>query len=162
VDRAWDNMLQYDFLYFDENLQRVIPEKSDRRRTDAAEVTDGLSNTWMYLESVAKPFMFGTYKRDGDPDPITYNGETILPPNTLATSVNSRFRWASPETWVTINNYCGTSQIINCNNVSQPYGFHPGGILISSGDGSVAFYVEEIVPNVFVAHVTMSGDEAAP
>lgn len=156
TDRAWDNILQYDFLSLTD------PTKTDRRRTDAGEVTDGLSNTWMYLESVAKPFMFGAYKRDSDPAPLFYYGEEILPPNTLARSVNSRFRWASPETWVTINNYCGTSQIINCNNVSQPYGFHPGGILISSGDGSVGFYHEEIDPNVFVAHVTMSGDEAVP
>jgi prepilin-type N-terminal cleavage/methylation domain-containing protein len=149
ADRAWDNMLQYDFLHFTD------PTKSDRRRTDAGEVTDGLSNTWMYLESVAKPFMFGWYQRTADPAPLFYSGEENR-------SVNSRFRWASPETWVTINNYCGTSQIINCNNVSQPYGFHPGGILISSADGSVGFYVEEIDPNIFVAHVTMSGDEAAP
>ncbi len=50
-------------------------------------------------------------------------------------------------------------QLINCNNVNQPFGFHPGGILISSADGSVAFYVENIDPNVFVAHVTMAGGE---
>jgi hypothetical protein len=63
---------------------------------------------------------------------------------------------------VTINNFCGTSQIINCNNVSQPYGFHPGGILISSADGRVDFVLEEVDPNVFVAGVTMAGDEVVP
>ncbi len=147
ADRAWDNMLQYDFL------DLLNPPDTDRRRTRAAEVTDGLSNTWMYLESAAKPFMFGWYQRTVDPAPLFYAGEENR-------QINSRFRWASPETWVTINNFCGGSQIINCNNVSQPYGFHPGGILISSGDGSVAFYGEEIDPNVFVAHVTMAGEEA--
>jgi prepilin-type N-terminal cleavage/methylation domain-containing protein len=149
TDRIWNGVLQYDLLNYTD------PTKSDRRRTRAAEVTDGLSNTWMYLESAAKPFMFGWYKKNADPAPVLYSGEEDR-------STNSRFRWASPETWVTINNYCGTSQIINCNNVSQPYGFHPGGILISSADGRVDFVLEEVDPNVFVAHVTMAGDEVVP
>ncbi len=63
---------------------------------------------------------------------------------------------------MTINDYCGTSQLINCNNVNKPYGFHPGGIIISSADGSVAFYNQDIDPNVFVAHVTMAGGEISP
>jgi prepilin-type N-terminal cleavage/methylation domain-containing protein len=153
TDRAWDNMLQRDFLSL------TVPAETDRRRTRAGEVTDGLSNTWMYFEDAAKPFMFGWYKRNSDPAPIFYSGEEVLPPNTPARSVNSRFRWASPETWMTINNYCGSSQIINCNNVSQPYGFHTGGILISAGDGRVEFYLETMDPNVFVSHVTMAGDD---
>jgi prepilin-type N-terminal cleavage/methylation domain-containing protein len=146
TDRIWDNPLQFDFLHLTD------PSKSDRRRTTTAEVTDGLSNTFMYWESVAKPFMFGTYQRTTDPAPVFYSGEENR-------SINSRFRWASPETWMTINNFCNTSQILNCNNVSQPYGFHPGGLLISSADGHVAFYLEETNPNVLVAGVTMSGGE---
>jgi hypothetical protein len=148
-DRVWDNMLQKDFLDIN------APANTDRRRTRAAEVSDGLSNTWMYFEDVAKPFIFGWYQRTSDPQPLFYSGEENR-------QINSRFRWASPETWMTINNYCGTAQIINCNNVSQPYGFHPGGILISSADGRVDFYVEDIDPNTFVAQVTMAGEEVVP
>jgi prepilin-type processing-associated H-X9-DG protein len=96
--------------------------------------------------------MFGWYQRTADPAPLFYNGEENR-------SINSRFRWASPETWITINNYCHDSQIINCNNVSQPYGFHPGGILVSFADGHVEFAREEIDPNAFVAWITMSGGE---
>ncbi len=81
-----------------------------------------------------------------------YNGEEKR-------STNSRFRWASPRTWMTVNNFCGESRMINCNNVNQPYGFHPGGINIASGDGSVAFYEENIAPNIFVGYVTMAGGE---
>jgi prepilin-type N-terminal cleavage/methylation domain-containing protein/prepilin-type processing-associated H-X9-DG protein len=146
TDRAWDNVLQYDFL------DLTPPLATDRRRTRAAEVTDGLSNTTMYWESAAKPFMFGWYQRTSDPAPLFYNGEENR-------QINSRFRWASPETWMTINNFCNGSQIINCNNVSQPYGFHPGGILISFADGHVLFHLEDIDPNVLVARVTMSGGE---
>ncbi len=149
ADRIWDNMLQKDFL------DTLAPANTDRRRTTAAEVTDGLSNTWMYFESAAKPFMFGWYQRTSDPQPLFYAGEENR-------QVNSRFRWASPETWMTINNFCNGSQIINCNNVSQPFGFHPGGLLISSADGRVDYYDEEIDPNVFISHVTMAGDEIGP
>lgn len=145
-DRAWDNPLQYDFL----DLKN--PANTDRRRTSAAEVTDGLSNTSLYMEAVGKPFMFGWYKKSTDPTLRLYYNEEDR-------SANSRFRWASPLTWMTVNNFCHGSQIINCNNVSQPYGFHPGGILVSFADGHVEFAREEIAPNAFVAWITMSGSE---
>jgi hypothetical protein len=109
----------------------------------------------MYWESAAKPFMFGWYQKSSDPAPRLYEGEEDR-------FTNSRFRWASPETWMTINNFCNSSQILNCNNVSQPFGFHPGGLLISSADGHVEFYVNEIAPNALVARVTMAGGELAP
>ena len=145
-DPTWDGMLQDDHL----NLKE--PKNTDRRRTTAAMVSDGLSNTWMYYEVVAKPYIFGVYKKSKDPAPRYYDGE-------WNPSSNNFFRWASPSTWMAINDFCGTSQLINCNNVNKPYGFHPGGIFISSADGSVAFYQQDIDPNVFVAHVTMAGGE---
>jgi len=147
TDRAWDNVLQRDFLDIDE------PAKTDRRRTRAAEVTDGLSKTFMYWEASAKPFMFGWYQSPSIPFAL-FNGEENR-------SANSKFRWASPETWMTLNNHCHRSQILNCNNVSQPYGFHPEGLLISSADGHVDFYANDIDPNVLVSRTTMSGGEAA-
>ena len=150
-DRAWDGMLQ------DDHLDLKNPHNTDRRRTQARQVLDGLSNTWMYYEATGKPFMFGTYTGTfaGTKETRVFNGEEDP-------SRNSRFRWASPSTWMAINDFCGTAQIINCNNVNKPYGFHPGGILISSADGSVDFYHQNIDPNVFVSHVTMAGGELAP
>ncbi len=144
--RKWQGMLQLDFLH------ATKPSESDRRRIRPAHVKDGLSNTWMYMEVVAKPFLFGRYRVPSTGVENYFTGEEDR-------SRNSRFRWASSETWMTINDYCGESQIINCNNVNKPYGFHPGGILIASGDGHVDFYQETIDPNVFVAHVTMAGGE---
>jgi len=144
--RKWQGMLQLDFLH------STKPQKSLRQRVRVGHVLDGLSNTWMYYEAVAKPFMFGRYRVPSTGSEEYFNGEEDR-------QRNSKFRWASWETWMTINDYCGDSQIINCNNVNKPYGFHPGGINISSGDGSVAFYSESIEPNVFVAHVTMAGGE---
>ena len=147
-DPIWDGMLQ------DDHLDMKKPENTDRRRNRPSQVTDGLSNTWMYYEAAGKPFMYGPYTG-------TFKGvlETKFFSGEEDRNRNSRFRWASPSTWMAINDFCGTSQIINCNNVNKPYGFHPGGINISSGDGRVEFYTEDIDPNVFVAQVTMAGGE---
>ena len=147
-DSIWQGMLQEDFLHMSK------PEETSRRQVRAGHVLDGLSNTWMYYEAAGKPFMFGRY-RSANSEEFFYNGEEDR-------QKNSRFRWASPSTWMTINDYCGSSQIINCNNVNKPYGFHPEGIIISSADGRVEFYSEAMDPNVFVAHVTMAGGELAP
>jgi type II secretory pathway pseudopilin PulG len=141
TDRVWDNLLQDDFLNMND------PTKSDRRRTRAAEVTDGLSNTWMYLEDAGKPFVFGNYNN------VIYNGER------LGTGDNNRFRWANPSTWISINGYCNTSQMVNCNNVNNPYSFHPDLILISSADGHVNIINQDVSPKVFCARVTMAGEE---
>ncbi len=153
-DRAWDGMLQDDLLVYDKGTGKVDSEKSDRRRTKARHVQDGLTNTWMYYESAGKPFMFGPYTGtfSGVKETRFFNGEEDR-------KRNNRFRWASPSTWMAINDFCGDSQLINCNNVNKPFGFHPGGINISSADGSVDFYAEEIDANLFVAHVTMAGGD---
>jgi prepilin-type N-terminal cleavage/methylation domain-containing protein len=142
-DRAWDNVLQ---------LDRLTTNSLDRRRTKPKDVIDGVSNTFMYFESVAKPYMYGLYQGPEDSAPVLQSGQEDR-------ARNGRFRWASQETWMAINDICNTSQLINCNNVSAPYGFHPGGIFISSADGHVEFYEETMDPNVFVAGVTMAGDE---
>ena len=144
--RQWQGMLQLDFL------NATDASKSDRRRVRVGNVRDGLSNTWTYFEVVAKPFLFGRYRVPSTDTEQYFNGEEDR-------SRNSKFRWASWETWMTINDYCGKAQLINCNNVNKPFGFHPGGILISSGDGHVDFYDQNMNPNVFVSQVTMEGRE---
>jgi hypothetical protein len=144
--RKWQGMLQLDFLNANNS------SLSKRRRVRPAHVIDGLSRTWMYYEAVGKPFVFGLFQGSGDAEPRLYTGEERR-------SDNSLFRWASWQTWMTINDYCGEGQLINCNNVNKPFGFHPGGIFIASADGHVAFYEEGLDPNVFVAQVTMAGRE---
>ena len=144
--RKWQGILQLDFLHATDS------SKTLRKRVQVGHVIDGLSNTWMYYEAVAKPFMFGRYRVPSTDTEKFFTGEEDRQKNSL-------FRWASWQTWMTINDYCGESQIINCNNVNKPFGFHPGGINISSADGHVGFYHEDIDPNVFVSHVTMAGKE---
>jgi prepilin-type N-terminal cleavage/methylation domain-containing protein/prepilin-type processing-associated H-X9-DG protein len=137
----WDGILQIDRVRLNAGWQ-IDHAKSDRRLVRAARVTDGLSHTWNWFESAGKPEIY---------EHGVLRGED--------TSQNSRFRWASSETWMAINDYCGQSQIINCDNISKPYSFHGGGTNIAFADASVRFYDENIEPQVFVSLLTMAGDE---
>jgi prepilin-type processing-associated H-X9-DG protein len=118
--------------------------ESDRRRVTAGHARDGLAHTWMWLESAGKPLIFqqGYFIEDNP-------------------SKNSRFRWASPETWMAINDFCSDAQIVNCDNVSKPYSFHEGGTNIAYADASVRFHVETMDPQSFVSLLTLAGREVA-
>ncbi len=139
-DRVWDGILQEDKLVFDHALGKVT--ENDRRMIRPAHVKDGLSHTWMWFESAGKPYV--------------YEGHRLVE---LNTSANSRYRWASQQTWMAINDFCGDGQIINCDNVSKPYSFHPGGTNIAYADASVQFHSEAIDPQVFVSLLTLAGSE---
>ena len=138
---VWDGMMQVDRVDLDSNWQ--ITSDSHRRIVRAAQVIDGLSNTWLWFESAGKPQV--------------YERNVFLREDT---SGNSRYRWASSETWMAINDFCGQSQIINCDNVSKPYSFHEGGTNIAYADASVRFHSEDIDPQLFVSLLTMAGEES--
>lgn len=148
--RAWDGILQVDRMTLVRDTWEIDREKTNRRTVRAAQVVDGLSHTWMYFESAGKPFIFRGRYQDYQ---YTTRQET---------SHNSRYRWASSETWMTINNFCGQSQIINCDNISKPYSFHDGGTNIAYADASVRFHSENMDPQVFVSLLTMAGGELPP
>ncbi|MGE3240651.1 MAG: DUF1559 domain-containing protein [Pirellulales bacterium] len=145
----WDGILQVDKLALIAGTLRVDVKNTDRRTVRAAHVTDGLSHTWMWFECAGKPLIYeqGALKND-DPEVIRSN--------------NSRFRWASPQTWLTINDYCGQTQIINCDNVNQPYSFHDGGTNIAYADAAVRFHTDDLDPQLFVALFTMAGEDVIP
>jgi prepilin-type N-terminal cleavage/methylation domain-containing protein len=141
----WDGILQIDKLALVGGSLEVDLKNTNRRQVRVAQVLDGLSNTWMWYEAAGKPFIYerGVFLREDS-------------------SSNSRFRWASPLTWMTINDYCGESQIINCDNVNKPYSFHDGGTNIAYSDASVRFHTDDLDPQLFVALLTMAGEDAIP
>ena len=55
---------------------------------------------------------------------------------------------------MTINNVCAGGRMMNCNNNSQPYSFHPGGANFALADASVRFVDQGLEPEVFVAMFT--------
>jgi len=138
----WDGIMQVDKAVLIDDSLEIDPDKSDRRVVRARRVTDGLTHTWMWFESAGKPYIYrqGVYLEE-------------------SASSNSKFRWASQQTWMAINDFCGGSQIINCDNVNKPYSFHEGGTNIAYADGSVRFHTDDLDPQLFVARLTMAGEE---
>lgn len=49
--------------------------------------------------------------------------------------------------------------IINCNNDSEPFSFHPGGVNACMGDGSIRYIKESISAQMFAALCTARGGE---
>lgn len=129
----WLGVLQVDWI------PSGAANPSRRRTVRPGHVRDGLSNTFMLFEDGGKPTVY----QNGVP-----NGQT-----------STRFRWASPTIWMTINDFCNGSQIINCDNNSKPYSFHPAGINVAMADGSIQFISDLLDANTFVSLFTLAGGD---
>ncbi|MEX2142102.1 MAG: DUF1559 domain-containing protein [Pirellulales bacterium] len=101
-------------------------------------IADGLSYTYMIFECGGRPNRY-------------LNGQ--LQPNAAAVS---GARWADPANHFWLHDY----PLINFNNNNEIYSFHPGGVNLVRGDGSVHFVAETIDPEVFVSQFTANGGEA--
>jgi len=114
------------------------------RCTKIAEVTDGLSNTFMLFEVAGRP--------------DSYRLGTLEPNQTI-----SGARWADDESPFWVHNMCNGSQLVNCSNNNEIYAFHPAGANFLYGDGSVRFHSETIDPETFVSLFTRAaGDTVRP
>lgn len=111
-----------------------------RRTVTPAHVRDGLSNTFMLFEDGGKPLIY----KDGRP---------------IGGTPSTRFRWASPTIWMAINDSCNGSQLINCDNDSKPYSFHPGGTNLLFADGAVQHIGEKIDADTFVSLFTIRASD---
>lgn len=130
-----------------------------------AQVTDGVSNTFMILECAGRPSVYRTRQRvivpntcpkdgwgwadvgfsgaiDGctDDGVITNNAKKGNAPLTVATACPT--------------GACVGTCFVNCNNDSELYSFHIGGSMALMGDGSVRFISENIGAMVLAALAT--------
>jgi prepilin-type N-terminal cleavage/methylation domain-containing protein/prepilin-type processing-associated H-X9-DG protein len=127
---VWSGLLQLELVDYRRRIRQQRP-------TRPRDVLDGLSKTVVLFENAGKPLCY----RDGRP----------------ADCQITRFRWASPNIWMTLNDVCRGQQLINCHNNSQPFGFHPGGINLAYADGAVRWISEQVAADVFVSALTRSG-----
>jgi prepilin-type N-terminal cleavage/methylation domain-containing protein/prepilin-type processing-associated H-X9-DG protein len=123
-------------------------------KTKIGQITDGTSNTFLIMEDAGRPNWF-VLKRDQN---------TVLPRP-------EGFGWSDPDGGAgsmdgtdratgAINGGSGTGTcIMNCNNDSEPYSFHPGGMNVGLADGSVRFLPESISAATFAALLTPRGGE---
>jgi prepilin-type N-terminal cleavage/methylation domain-containing protein len=111
-----------------------------------SDVTDGLSNSWMFFEDAGRPWKYIANSRRGNPN------ETPKEPISGAA-------WADHEAEFWVHNICAGSQMINCTNNNEIYSFHAGGANFLCGDCSVSFSSETIHPDTFVSLFTCSAGD---
>ena len=116
----------------------------NRGYSTMADVTDGLSNTFMLFEDAGRPAEYLENGRRGSPYAVTSGAE-----------------WASEYADFYVHEICNGSQWFNCSNRNEIYSFHTDGANFLYGDGSVHFNAEVIDPETFVSLFTRAGDDVA-
>jgi prepilin-type N-terminal cleavage/methylation domain-containing protein/prepilin-type processing-associated H-X9-DG protein len=108
------------------------------------DITDGTSKTWLIAEDAGRPDPYS----DGHPGDLT--GKLI--------PVFRGTGWADPDSGFTI----AKEPIINHNNDSEIYGFHPGGAQFCYADGSTRYVSSSLDTVIGIALVTRNGGETVP
>lgn len=120
-------------------------------------IQDGTSNTIMITEAGARPnhYMLGKDTGNGPP---SNEGFGWSDPDTGSGSLDG----CNPTTGVVNTNSVSAGAgncIMNCNNDSEPYSFHTGGINVCMADGSVRFIRSSVPAATFAALFTARGGE---
>jgi prepilin-type processing-associated H-X9-DG protein len=124
-------------------------------------VTDGVSHTYMFFESAGRPFLYSKGVQTGE----MQKNFSRNPP-----SVQIPYRdtqWADDRTYalwgnVVAGSKCAITDVMNCENFSEIYSFHPGGAHILFGDGSVQLVQEDISLDAFVTQFTAAANDTVP
>jgi prepilin-type N-terminal cleavage/methylation domain-containing protein/prepilin-type processing-associated H-X9-DG protein len=119
-------------------------------KTRFIQIKDGTSSTLLLVECAGRPSIYW-----GRVDSGTLVGG--VPGAGWAQGNTTGFQGFDPVTHST-NARC----MINCTNNLGAYSFHPGGVNVAMGDGSVRFLGDQIQPEVFAALCTMAGGEVIP
>jgi prepilin-type N-terminal cleavage/methylation domain-containing protein/prepilin-type processing-associated H-X9-DG protein len=125
--------------------------------TPIVTITDGTSNTFLVMEDAGRPNWYVLGRAQG----------TILPRP-------EGFGWSDPDGGAgsmdgtdaatgAINGGSGTGRcIMNCNNDSEPYSMHTGGMNAGMADGSVRFINQNISAAAFAALCTAKAGDIVP
>jgi prepilin-type N-terminal cleavage/methylation domain-containing protein/prepilin-type processing-associated H-X9-DG protein len=127
--------------------------------TPMRKVTDGLSKTYMFFESAGRPEVYENgIVVDNMVIPPRFPGDGLAPAGPRS------FQWADPGTYGVwgyggSSTSCTPSDVMNCDNFSELYSFHPSGGNFLYGDGSVNFVTENIDVDTFVTTFTRAADD---
>ena len=119
--------------------------------TRESEMRDGFSKTILSMESAGRPEWYLVGRTQGTvlPRPEGYGW---IDPDGGAGSMDGTDRTTGA---INPKNGGGTGNcIMSCNNDSEPYSFHPGGMMCVFADGSCRFISENISPSTFAAIIT--------
>jgi len=129
-----------------------------------ANVTDGLSNTFMLGEAAGQPEVWVNGHPMTMADFAAYDDDKVVEFNGRYVPTDGT-GWADPDCGFSINGATPDGlqkygpTMINAINVSEVYSFHIGGASFVMGDGSTRFVSEDVNTNAFVAACTRSGKE---
>jgi prepilin-type N-terminal cleavage/methylation domain-containing protein/prepilin-type processing-associated H-X9-DG protein len=155
--------------------QKRMREKLQGMLTDLPnpirKVTDGVSKTFLFFESAGRPtnWIKGVPKSQM-PINWTKTGLGPVAPATrpvAATQVipHRDSQWADDGVyalWGTnFGGACPLSSVMNCDNFSEIYSFHPGGAQFLYGDGSVSYLTEDLNIDTFISMFTAAADDIA-
>lgn len=119
------------------------------------EVTDGLSNTILFLEIAGKQKVY-------------FRGKPLPGTSLLDNGLTLNSYYGDINTARDIQSYSGASAAtpeqagcssINTLNGNAPYSFHSGGVNVAMGDGSVIYVSESVSATVLVGLLTRDGGE---
>jgi prepilin-type processing-associated H-X9-DG protein len=113
-------------------------------RTRFEQITDGTSNTFLFVEMAGRP--------------DKYNGRTSTGKTVPAYSAWVADNAANLTGWTADGTARGRC-MVNCSNNVSAYSFHDGGANVCLADGSVRFISETIAAETFAALCTMAGGE---
>ncbi len=124
------------------------------RSTRVAEIIDGLSKTIMIMEDAGRPDYF-LLKRSQNALLPRPEGFGWTDPDGASGSMDG----TDAQTGA-INGSSSTGRcIMSCNNDSEPYSFHPAGMVVCMADGSGRFVAESVSADVFAALLTAKGGD---
>ena len=131
-------------------------------RIKFSEVTDGLSNTILFGELAGRQKLYFR----GKPTPGNTLTTVVAPNTVLGLTLNSFY--GDHNTAREIRTYSGADPTrpnqlgcatLNVYNENGLYSFHPGGVQVAMGDGSVTFLSQSISAAVYAAIITRDGGE---
>jgi prepilin-type N-terminal cleavage/methylation domain-containing protein len=150
-----------------ENLAGMLQDTP----TSVRKVSDGLSNTFMFFESAGRPNLYGAGGVPKSPDTMLEPigacpnpGKTMNPFARSQGGDPSEYQWADTHVYGVWANRpdltgCGITTIMNCDNYSEIYSFHPGGAILLYGDGSADLVNENIEVDAFISLFTRAGND---
>ncbi|VTR97986.1 DUF1559 domain-containing protein [Tuwongella immobilis] len=114
-------------------------------------ITDGTSNTMMIIEDSAQP---NSYILGRDTGTTLPEGRGWADPDGVSGSMDGTHPTTGAINGGSITASAGATCIMNCNNYSEPYSFHTGGVNVAFADGSVRFVRSTISAATFAALMT--------
>jgi len=141
-------------------------------------VSDGLSSTFMFFESAGRPNQYDRNRQlIGEMPPRTRGGSlpwgsppagcSACPPATNPPTVqipHADTQWADDRVYAVWGNVfnpalCPITSIMNCDNYSEIYSFHPGGAIVLFGDASADYLSETVNIDTFISLFTAGAED---